>query len=1063
VVKTRLSFAFALPVALFGIALVVGVGCGDSTPSTSDGGGGKAGGSGGKGGSAAGTSGGGTQGNTAGTGGGGTQGNTAGTNGGGTSGGGTSGGGTGGSAAGTSGGGRGGSTAGTGGSAAGAGGGGRGGNTAGAGGGAAGAGGGAAGAGGGGRGGNTAGAGGGAAGAGGGGRGGNTAGTGGRNADAGSDAATDARDAGPTCNNVCTAGNHRCAGGGSETCVVGSNGCTQWGTATICAGVTTCAAGSGLCACPAAPTGCTAAGTFCSGTTNVITCNRDAQGCFSVSAPVACPIDTTCKGALPNAACTCDNDPSCSGANSFCMNTSTKATCGLDSNTPACDVVKSTTTCGGSSFCSGGACVCPAIGTTAGTGCGTLAATSCSGTDILTCVTETTSGCSIWQASTHCGTTGFTCGVKGGGTPACQCPANAGTDVYVDPVAGSDVVAGVGAVFPTGIQTPAACRYASLTNGLTKVPTPGRVIAISAVPPVTFAGETFPLTIPASVSVLTADAVFTPANYVIDFNAGTTAVMMSNGTALRGFTVLNGTAVSQALVSCTAGSATLDTVVLNGATKAVDGLDVLGTCAATLDAVQIDSVSGVALNVSSSAASSITGGTLSAALIGLQQTAGSVTATGLHADGNGQYGILLPASSAGTPTLSLGGTSTASGNGSLGNFAGISIGKGSLTASNTSVDGNGGIGIQLTSAGSHQLTTVEANGNGAVTTLSFGVGMTAGTLTASALTASSNTDSGISVSAGNATFTGATVMSNTGRGLIMSGGTVTISGGTFNSNGISKGMAGVLGSAGTLTIGGGTVLASNGAHGVHVTGAVTVVAGANIHNNTGNGVLVNDTAGVTVNIGSAATVTSINANGINGILVNGSPATGGGANSLTIDTVGIGTNGKFGIYLQGTASVAATIKGSTVTANGDVGIMVEQQAGANTTTEAIQNNDVNGNNTSASTTHTVGGILFNTSSTLSSFIGNKVHSNVGDELGFNAVPNVGLRWVINPPSAACDATANSLYCYGTGNVGLRILTPGTETVDGQHVHWTNNPPTSGIDFSGAVTVTNPCTVVTTCP
>ncbi len=841
--------------------------------------------------------------------------------------------------------------------------------------------------------------------------------------------------------------------------MLGTNGCTEWGATSICAGITTCA-GSGLCACPAAPTGCTAAGTFCSGSTNVITCHQDAQGCFSVSAPVACPTDTTCKGALPNAACTCDNDPNCSGANSFCMDPSTVATCGADSNTPACNVIKSTTACLGSSFCSGGACVCPAIGTAAGTGCATLAATSCSGTDILTCVTETASGCSIWQASTHCAATGFTCGTQGGGTPTCQCPVNPqGADIYVDPVAGSDVVAGVGNVFPTGIQTPAACRFASLTNGLTKIPfqKPGRVIAISAVTPVTFAGETFPLTIPASVSVLTADAVFTPANYVINFNAGTTAVTMSNGSALRGFTVLNGTAVSQALVSCAAGSATLDTVVLDGATKAVDGLDVTGTCAATLDAVQIDSVSGVALNVSSSAASTITGGTLSAALIGLQQTAGSVTATGLHADGNGQYGILLPASSAGTPTLSLGGSSTASGNGTLGNFAGISIGKGSLTASNTAVDGNGGIGIQLTSAGSHQLTTVEANGNGAVTTSSFGVGMTAGTLTASALTASSNTDSGISVSAGNATFTGATVASNKGRGLIMSGGTVTISGGTFKSNV----MAGVFGSAGTLTVGGGTELASNGTHGVHVTGAVTVVAGANIHNNTLNGVLVNDTTGVTVNIGSTATVTSINANLNDGILVQGAPATGGGANSLTIDTVGVGTNGKFGIYLQGNnAAVAATIKGSTITANGDVGIMVEQAGGLITTTEAIQNNDVNGNNTA--NVHPVGGILFNTSSTLTSFIGNKVHSNGGDELGFNALPNGGLRWSINPPSAACDATANSLYCYGNGNVGLHILA-GTETVDGQHVHWTNNPPTSGIDFSGTVTVTNPCTAVATCP
>ena len=84
---------------------------------------------------------------------------------------------------------------------------------------------------------------------------------------------------------------------------------------------------------------------------------------------------------------------------------------------------------------------------------------------------------------------------------------------------------------------------------------------------------------------------------------------------------------------------------------------------------------------------------------------------------------------------------------------------------------------------------------------------------------------------------------------------------------------------------------------------------------------------------------------------------------------------------------------------------------------------------------------------------------------FNAAPNGGLRWVINPPSAACDATANSLYCYGNGNVGLHMLATGV-TADAQHVHWTNTPPTSGIDFSGptgTVTVTNPCTPIPTCP
>jgi hypothetical protein len=1014
-VKTGFGVAFALPVALFGMAIALGGGCGSSGSSTTDAGGGH----GGKAGATAGTSGGGIGGGVAGISGGGTGGSAAGTGGGGIGGSaaGTSGGGTGGSAAGTSGGG----TAGTG----------------------------------------------------------TDAGVDARQdaeadtrrdaeADAHKDAEGDAHDAAPVCTDACTLGAHRCAGGGSELCVRGSNTCTEWGAASACAGVTTCAASSGVCTCPAAPTGCTAAGTFCDTSGELVTCNRDAQGCFSDTTPVACPADTSCKGTLPNAACTCDNNASCSGTNSFCLGTSTVEHCGLDSNTPACNIVTSTTACGGSSFCLGGACVCPAVGTTAGTGCATLNATSCSGTDILTCVTESASGCNVWQASTHCGDTGFTCGTQGGGAPSCQCPANSGTDIYVDPVAGSDLVAGVGAVYPTGIQTPAACRFASLTKGLATVGSPGRVIAISATLPVTFGAETFPINVPSSVSVLTADAVFTPADYVISSNAAGTLITLANGSALRGFSVV-GNGAAQALISCSAGSPVLDTLALDGSGTVVDGVDVLGTCAASLNAVTIGDLTGVALNVSSSAPSTLTGGMLGTSKIGLQQTGGSVSATDLAIENNGNYGVLLPASSPGTPTLTLSSGSAVNDNGSAGVFAGISIAKGSLTASNATVQGNGGIGIQLTSAaGSHQLTTVQVVGNG-TKSASFGVALTAGTLAASGLSVTTSSDSGVSISGGGATLTGAALTANTGRGLIVSGSsTVTVSGGTFNSNGL----AGIFGTAGTLNVLGATELASNGTHGLHVTGATTVINGANIHDNTDDGVLVNETTGVTVNIGTAATTTTINHNGIDGILVDAAPPTSGsGANSLTIDTVAVGNNGKFGIYLEGdTGSVAATIKGSTIITNGDVGIMVEEGTG-NTTAEAIQNNDVNGNNTNAATTHAVGGILFNTASTLSSFIGNKVHSNGGDELGFNAAPNGALRWVINPPSAACDATANSLYCYGNGNVGLHLLATGV-TVDAQHVHWaTTNPqnpppPTSGIDFSGptnSITVSNWCTPIATCP
>jgi hypothetical protein len=894
-----------------------------------------------------------------------------------------------------------------------------------------------------------------------GGQGGNPSRDGGSDAattDAHKDAQVDATDAEtdaapPACTNACTLGARRCASGGSQGCLLGANGCTAWGTTASCVGVTSCSSSTGLCVCPPAPAGCTASGTLCDSSGNLVTCTLDAQGCLSASAPFSCPSDESCKGPLPNAACSCDNNPSCIGQSAFCLNASTIAACGSDSNTPACRVVASTTSCHGSSLCANGACVCPAVGTAAGTGCATLNAKACAGTDILTCATEASSGCKIWQASTHCGANGFTCGSKASTGPACQCPENAGTDVYVDPSAGSDVLGGV---FPTGIPSPATCRYATLTNGLTKVGAPGRVIAISANLPATFGGETFPLNVPAGVNVMTADATLNASDYLIAFSGGPAAVVLNNGTALRGFSI-NGSGAAAALISCSAGTTVLDTLSLNGNNTVTDGVDLSGTCAATLtNVVTISQLAGVGLNVSSSAATNLTGTTtISATSIGVQLTNGSLTASGLNSDGNRQYGIILPSTAAGTPLLNLN-QSTASGNGTGGVFAGISIGKGSLTASNTQVDGNGGIGIELNTSATHQLTSVMSLGNGAASGASFGVALTAGTVVATGLTASSNTDSGVSVSGGTATLTGSTLDENTGRGLIVTGAgsVVTVSGGELSGNGQS----GILASNGTLNVGGGTVLASNDMSGINLTGATAVITSVNVHDNLLHGVVVNSANSAPVNLGPGATV---NHNGGDGLLVDTSPLTTGGANSLTVDTVTVSNNAKFGIYLAGDdGDVAATIKGSTITGNADVGLMVEEGATA-TTSEAIQNNDVNGNNSGNG--HQVGGVLFNTASTLTSFIGNKVHSNTGDELGFNAAPNGGgTQWVINPPSAACDTTSNSLYCYGNGNVGLHILGGGA-TVNAQHVRWTNNPPTSGIDYSGAVSVTNPCAVVTTCP
>ncbi|MES1164185.1 MAG: right-handed parallel beta-helix repeat-containing protein, partial [Verrucomicrobiota bacterium] len=476
---------------------------------------------------------------------------------------------------------------------------------------------------------------------------------------------------------------------------------------------------------------------------------------------------------------------------------------------------------------------------------------------------------------------------------------------------------------------------------------------------------------------------------------------------------------------------------------------------ATLQSVSAVDFAAAALAVSTSGAVNITGGLLSASLMGLLQTNGNVTASGLAVQSNGQYGIRLSPSAAGTPSLTLAGQSTVDNNGTTGSFAGISVAKGTLSVTNTQVIGNGGAGIELASGGPYTLTSVQASNNA-----KSGVSLTSGSLTATGLSASSNHADGVTVGGGSAALTNATLASNAGSGLACAAAVpVDVGGGTLKGNtaaGISCGV-------GTLTVHDGTEIASNGT-GVQLTGAVTAITGANVHDNTGAGILINQSTGVTVQISSAASPVTIAKNQQQGIVVQSAPpVTGSGANSVTIDSATISGNGSFGIYLQASdGPVATTIKGNAVMGNSDAGLMIEQGPG-NTTTEAIQNNNVSGNNTKASPRN-VGGILFNTSSTLTSFIGNSVHANGGDEIGFNALPGGGgTKWVITPPSNACDATANSVYCYGVGNVGVHVLAPAA-SVDAQHQHWANNPPTSGIDTTGTVVSTNPCSAVTAaCP
>ena len=890
--------------------------------------------------------------------------------------------------------------------------------------------------------------------------------------DGAADAPGDASDAaeagpdGPSCVDACTLGTHSCGpGGGSRACAIDTTtGCTVWGAEAPCGGGQTCSSATGQCvACAAAPSGCAATGNsaFCSNGA-LVTCTADAQGCIT-SSTAACPTHQSCKGALPAAACTCDHG--CAAVGDFCADGDTQATCAADASN--CRFISDTSVCGGVARCVNGGCDCPASGTTEGAGCSDLDATVCAGSDILTCLSDTSPGaigCQVWALTTACASDPagpLTCGTKAG-FASCQCPENTGTSVFVDPVAGRDTADG-NHPFPTGIQTPTACRFGTLTHGIDRAGSPGTVVAVSDAPPVAFTAELLPLAVKSGVTLTTADPA-NPGNYIIEFDdaAAGAALTMAAGSAASGYTIVQAGSANPAAsaITCAAGDVSLASLLLDGNAAMTNGIVAGGSCAATLTGVTVQQFTASALDISSTTSTTITGGALRTSLNGLRQSAGVVTAHALNVQDNGHEGVLLLG---GSPNLVLDSGSVVTTNGRTGaGFAGISVTKGSLSATNSTITGNGAAGVVLGSgAVVHGLTTVDVSVNGA-TVATPGVSIFNGTLNANALSASRNSAGGVAVLGSSATvsLTNAALNANTGRGLVAAAGTVTVSGGTFNANQ----QDGILAGGGTVTIGGGATMANNGVHGLHMFGATTTVTGADIHHNAQDGIFINSSFAA-INVGSpgiSPSLVTIHDNTLHGILVSSSPPTSSGANTLTVDTVDVLRNGQSGIFIAGdNSSVGATIRACTIGGNGAVGLRVEQ-GGSNTTTTVIQFNDVTGNNGNGAA-DSIGGVLFGTASTLTSFVGNKVHANNGDELGFSAAANGGASWTIG--TNACDANANAITCYGSGNVGVRAA--GGATVDARGNHWVNASPAGSVDTSvsggASVNASGACSAIATCP
>ena len=907
------------------------------------------------------------------------------------------------------------------------------------------------------------------------------------------------------------AGTFCSAGNTVTTCAPDAQGCiVVSATPAACGARQTCTgtAGSQTCTCNAPPAGCTGSGTFCPDTNDQSTCAADGDGCFFVSGSSACPSNQTCKGPGIGNACTCDN--TCAAAQAggtYCTDGAHQASCANDGN--GCHLSSNTTACAGIKTCRGvtggaGSCLCPATGVTLGTGCSVQGATICAGNTVLTCTTDGPSGCLSWTTPNDCAASGLVCGTKSS-VAACQCPAHSGNDYIVDPVAGSDAQTGV---FPTGIDSPEACRFGTLGKGLAAAISGNRVVAKTDSGSANFSGETFPLSVGNGVT-LTTNGVLQPANNVIEYNGAGAAVVVGTGSVVEGFTIVDNSGSGSA-ISITGTNATVDTVDVTGGFPT--GISVSGGGQGLINAVTISGpTTGLSISTTAAGAVTLSNSTINAAGTGVALANGTLATSAVTVSGGTGVGVAITAAGGALATLNgttlnvnsmagAGISQSASGgtavlnyisgdlghNGATGSVGGIVLSAGSATLGAVSVHDNTGPGVTVSTAGTGLTlgaTTVTGNSAAGISaatsaTVNFNTGATI----------TSNGGNGVLANTATLNFNGAAatpivVTSNTGDGIGVTNGSLTANYLTLSSNGTGTTKHDGLKVAGVAAVSVGinsdavVLVKSNGANGVDIAGTTAGSAidfrRATIQSNGADGILadLNGGTGAPGATGSFSGVT-VTGNASNGIEVTRAPLI-SSVIKLTFDSMTITSNGAAGVTLTGAAAVGtgdvgASLTNSKVTGNTGVGVNVAEVAA--TTTETIQNDTITGNGG--------GGVTFGTPSTLNGFTGNVVAGNTGDQITVSARPNgattTTAAWLFQSPGQTCDANRNQVYCYSGSGVGIRVNASLGTTVNAADINWVHSAPTAGTDFV-ATTLnavqtsiagqpnSGPCTAITSCP
>lgn len=259
----------------------------------------------------------------------------------------------------------------------------------------------------------------------------------------------------------------------------------------------------------------------------------------------------------------------------------------------------------------------------------TVGDVGCSGGDVKVCTAAGDDACGAWTldgGGVECRAQGLECGTRSG-APDCECPAFAGPELAVDPVAGSTAAA-----FPyaSGAATPPQCRFASLAAAIARA---GQVASATAPATVRAYGagaqlvfDEAPIAIPAHVTVSASpDATVT----VLRPASSTDSALVTLSGALDGFRVEAAGATGPGVATaCAPGAApTLDGVTVNGGGTLTAGIDVSGACGADVAGVDVSNVAGPALLVRADPAATVTvsSGTFRASGVGARVTGGDVT------------------------------------------------------------------------------------------------------------------------------------------------------------------------------------------------------------------------------------------------------------------------------------------------------------------------------------------------------------------------------------------------------------------------------------------------------